>query len=184
MTARKTAAAKKPAAKSAARKTASAKNTQDGAAKTGKARAAILDDVAAPKGGTARDPRDTGKSAEVRPDMSGNTPALPGPDAGMPKRMTQDEIEKVADDAARKGNPAPAHLVADPVMAKQNEDLEVRRRAKTKGTEEEVDVVVPRGFTLTIGAGPVVIAAGTTRLPRSHAEHKYSIANGVTLKSK
>jgi len=179
MTARKTVAAKKAARKTTPRKTAVAKNTPD-SGKASKPRAAILDD--APAGKTVTDPRDIGKSVNGRTDMSGSTPDLPAADSGIPARMTKTEIEKVAADAARKGNPAPAHLVADPIMAKQNEDLELRRRPATKGAEEEVDVVVPRGFTLTIGNGPVNIAAGTTRLPKSQATHKYSIANGVTLK--
>lgn len=51
--------------------------------------------------------------------------------------------------------------------------------------EEMVTATVPKAFNLTLDAGHTIrINAGTQEMPRSHAEHWYALAHGVTVKSK
>jgi hypothetical protein len=60
-------------------------------------------------------------------------------------------------------------------------DAPVRRRSTNKDVEK-VSVTVPRGFTLTTDDGKQHrYEAGIQDIPREHAEHAYSAANGVEL---
>lgn len=48
--------------------------------------------------------------------------------------------------------------------------------------DEEVLAIVPTAFKLQLSPGVIVMyEAGPARMPRSHAEHDYAKANGVTL---
>ncbi len=59
---------------------------------------------------------------------------------------------------------------------------EAVKQAKRSG-EDIVTVVVPKAFKLTDDKYRLFeYEAGVIDMPLSHAEHKYSIANGVTIK--
>lgn len=56
--------------------------------------------------------------------------------------------------------------------------------AKEQG-EDTVTVMVPRRFNLTLdNFKRVTYEAGIQEMPVAHAEHKYTIANGVTIYKK
>jgi hypothetical protein len=67
-------------------------------------------------------------------------------------------------------------------------DEELKPRARTRVAEEPVDeqvtVVVPRAFRLTVAGktDPIHYEPGIYEMPRSHAEHWYSAHHGVEIK--
>lgn len=82
---------------------------------------------------------------------------------------------------AKKTAPVPrARIVVDPAP----DAVDPTGQDTEQATEEEVVIVLtPKRYHLTLDDGTVVeYQAGTPSMPRSHAEHFYSIANGVTIK--
>ena len=78
--------------------------------------------------------------------------------------------------------PTKARKVADQQALMSRAIAGVSGAVLDSSKEEQVDVVVPKAFRLT-DDGHIVYpySTGPQKMPKSHASHPYSIANGVKL---
>lgn len=119
-------------------------------------------------------------SGDLEQSKSADTPPGPpalgaAPDGGKPSNVeTFERLGQGGDDTTEKTD---SEIAAD-----LQANMAARLPEAQPSGEEEVRVTVPRGFFLRLDNHQLIaIKAGARRLPRSHAEHIYSKANGVTL---
>lgn len=120
----------------------------------------------------AKTPRAQIKPRAVETAAPSPTPGVlsPSPDVENPDGAAPPETSVTPAKTVR------ARIVLDTPEA---DDQHVEQPTK----EEVVTVLTPKTFRLTLDNGTMVeYKAGNPTMPRSHAEHFYSIANGVSIK--
>lgn len=114
-------------------------------------------------------------------------PIVNAPPSDAGDEASKDAEPQTEDPAPQKplAAEAPRKTVRARIVLDSPEDAAVAddQHAEQPTEEEVVTVLTPKRYRLTLDNGTVVeYQAGNPTMPRSHAEHFYSKANGVTIK--